>query len=191
MKRFMRGSSMWLAAALAAGAVFAQERQTARPRIDVQSYTINAQIDPQAQTLAVTAQVTFIPADNTSTVSFELNNSLNLTRVTDTEGRQIPASRLQEDMSVRVSMPQTLEKGKPATLVFVYGGKLTGEEESPVFGIKFAAIHPDFAYLMYPARWFPVSDYTVDRFSADLKVTVPAGYKVMASGIDSMEPAAD
>jgi len=194
MKRFMRGSSMWLAAALAASALFAQERGerpgAARQRIDVQGYIINAQIDPRAQTLTATAQVTFIPADNTSTVSFELNNSLNLTRVTDTEGRQIPASRLQEDMSVRVSMPQTLAKGKPATLVFVYGGKLTGEEESPVFGIKFAAIHPDFAYLMYPARWFPVSDYTVDRFSSDLKVTVPEGYHVIACGLGTKVPGA-
>ena len=53
-----------------------------------------------------------------------------------------------------------LQKGKPAALTFIYDGKLTGSEESPVFGIKFAAIHPDFAYLMYPARWFPVNDYT-------------------------------
>ena len=35
---------------------------------------------------------------------------------------------------------------------------------------------------MYPARWFPVNDYTVDRFTTDLKVTVPAGYRVIASG---------
>ena len=35
---------------------------------------------------------------------------------------------------------------------------------------------------MYPARWFPVNDYTTDRFSSDLKVTVPDGYKVVASG---------
>src|SRR5258708_31921214 len=131
MQRFMRGSSMWLAAALAASSVFAQERQNARPRIDVQSYIINAQIDPQAQTLSATAQVTFIPADNTLPVSFELNNSLNLTRVTDTEGRQIPASRLQEDMSVRVGMPQPLVKCKPAPLGFLDGGTLGGEEVPP------------------------------------------------------------
>jgi hypothetical protein len=190
----MPSKLIWLAAALAA-TVFGQERGergglAARQRIDVQSYAINAQIDPQAQTISATAQVTFVPADNTSTVSFELNNALNLTRVTDTEGRQIPASRLQEDMSVRVSLPQPLAKGKPATLVFVYGGKLTGEEESPVFGIKFAAIHPDFAYLMYPARWFPVNDYTVDRFSSDLKVTVPDGYHVIACGNGTKIPGA-
>src|SRR5256885_16371222 len=85
-------------------------------------------------------------------------------------------------MSVRVSLPQPLAKGKRATLVFVYGGKLTGDEESPVFGIKFAAIHPTYAYLMYPARWFPVNDYSADRFTADLKVTVPAGFRVVGDG---------
>ena len=78
-----------------------------------------------------------------------------------------------------------LPTGQAAALTFIYDGKLTGNEESPVFGIKFAAIHPDFAYFMYPARWFPVSGYTTDRFSSDLKVTVPTGYRVVASGIDT------
>ena len=168
---------------------FAQERaQQARARIDVQAVALDAQIDPNAQTLSATAKVTFIPQDNTSSVTFELNNALNLTRVTDVEGRQITASRFGEDMSVRLSMPQVLPKGQPATLVFVYSGKLTGQEESPVFGIKFAAITPDVAYLMYPARWFPVNDYTVDRFTSDFKVTVPDGYHVVASGNGVADP---
>ncbi len=132
----------------------------------------------------MTALVRFIPLDDTSTVSFQLNNALNLSKVVDGEGRQIPASRTQTDMTVQLSLPQVLQKGKVAALTFIYDGKLTGSEESPVFGIKFAAIHPDFAYLMYPARWFPVNDYTADRFSSDVKVTVPEGYKVVASGSD-------
>src|SRR6185436_1328851 len=110
---------------------------------------------------------------------------------TDEAGRQVPASRTAQDMSVRLSLAATLPKGKPATLTFVYGGKLTGAEESPVWGIKFAAIHPEFAYLMYPARWFPVNDYTTDRFTADLRVTVPSGYKVIATGLESADSAAD
>jgi aminopeptidase N len=161
---------------------FAQDRQQARARIDVQTVALDAQIDPTAQTLNATAKITFIPLDNTSTVTFELNNALNLTRVTDVEGRQVAASRFGEDMSVRLSLPQALPKGQPATLTFAYQGKLTGQEESPVFGIKFAAITPDVAYLMYPARWFPVNDYTVDRFASDFRVTVPDGYRVVASG---------
>jgi aminopeptidase N len=172
--------------------VFAQERQAQRARIDVQNYKIDATIDPRAQTITATAQVTFIPTDNSSNVTFELNNALNLNRVTDADGTQISASRYQEDMSVRLSLPKPLERGKATTLTFVYGGKMTGQEESPVFGIKFAAITPDVAYLMYPARWFPVNDYTVDRFASDITVTVPDGYRALSSGngtVNSNAPA--
>ena len=175
---------------LAASAVlsFGQaQSQQSRQRIDVQDYALDVRIDPVAQTLAATAKVRFTPLDDVTQLSFELNNALSLNRVTDEDGHQIPASRLQQDMSVRLSLPQALGKGKLATLIFDYYGKLTGEEESPVFGIKFAAIHPDVAYLMYPARWFPVNDYTVDRFAMDLKVTAPDGYKVLASGTASKE----
>jgi tetratricopeptide (TPR) repeat protein len=168
---------------------FGQGQQARQQRIDVQDYAIEARIDPQAQTLQATAKVRFLAVDDVSNVSFELNNALSLDRVTDEQGRQIPASRLQQDMSVRLSLPQPAQRGQSATLTFFYGGKLTGDEESPVFGIRFAAIHPDFAYLMYPARWFPVNDYTADRFAADIKITVPNGYKVLGSGIDSNEGA--
>jgi len=192
---YMRTKLLCFAFLTAAAAVpgVAQERQQQqRPRIDVQTVAIEAQINPQAQTINATAQVTFVPLDNTSSVVFELNNALDLQRVTDKEGRQISASRYQEDQSVRLTLPQPLAKGTAATLTFVYGGKLTGQEESPVFGIKFAAITPDVAYLMYPARWFPVNDYTVDRFASDFKITVPAEYHVIASGngvVDTNAPA--
>lgn len=168
--------------ALASFPGMAQERQQARPRIDVQTVAIDAQINPQTQSINATAQVTFVPLDNTSSVVFELNNALDLQKVTDKDGHQISASRYQEDQSVRLNLPQPLARGTATTLTFTYGGKLTGQEESPVFGIKFAAITPDVAYLLYPARWFPVNDYTVDRFASDFKITVPAEYHVIASG---------
>jgi tetratricopeptide (TPR) repeat protein len=167
---------------------FGQSSQT-RQRIDVQDYAIDAQIDPTAQTIQATALVRFIPVDDASGVTFELNNALDLKQVTDDQGRQLPASRLQQDNSVRVTFSQPLPKGKASTMIFTYGGKLTGQEESPVFGIKFAAITPDVTYLMYPARWFPVNDYTADRFTMDLKITTPTGYRVLASGIDSIDQA--
>jgi len=165
--------------------------QPQRPRMDVDNYTIAAEVDPSAQTIRATAKVRFTPLDDSTSLSFELNNALNLESVTDEAGRQVPASRVAQDMTVRLSLAETLPKGKPATLTFVYGGKLTGAEESPVWGIKFAAIHPDVAYLMYPARWFPVNDYTADRFTTDLRVTVPSGYKVIANGLETADLAAD
>ncbi len=153
------------------------------PRIDIEQYTIEAEVNPRTQSLAANVQVKFAAVDDqVTTANFELNNALNLSRVVDEAGRQIPASRNQEDFSVRLNFPAPIAKGKQSTLTFTYDGHLTGAEDSPVFGIKFAALHDDFGYLMYPARWFPVNDYTTDRFAADMRITVPAGYRVIAAG---------
>ncbi|PWU10098.1 MAG: peptidase M1 [Terriglobia bacterium] len=167
----------------------AQER---RNRIDVDAYAIDAEVSPNTQTLTAKVTVRFVPLDdNTTSASFELNNALSVSRVVDDKGKQIPASRNQQDFTVRLNFESSLPKGQPVTVTFYYDGRLSGQEESPVYGIKFAAIHPDFAYLMYPARWLPVSGYTTDRFAANMRVTVPAGYTVVASGIDSRQAVGD
>jgi hypothetical protein len=176
-------------ALLIAGSLSAQDR---RARIDVVSYAIDAEVQPNTQSLSAKTTVQFIPLDdNITSVAFELNNALNVSRVVDESGAQIPASRSQQDFTVRLSFDQPLAKGKPKTATFFYDGRLTGAEESPVYGIKFAAIHPDFSYLLYPARWFPVSGYTTDRFAANIRITTPAGFKVVGSGLDSTQAAGD
>ncbi|HOL72561.1 MAG TPA: M1 family aminopeptidase [Bryobacteraceae bacterium] len=179
----------WIGFALLVTAAAAQQRQ---PRIEVQHYQIDAEINPHTQSLRATAQVRFVPQeDYTSTAAFELNNALNVSKVEDESGQQLSATRSHQDFSITLTFPQALPKGKPATVTFYYDGRLTGNEESPVFGIKFAAIHPDYAYLLYPARWFPVANYSTGRHTADLRITVPAGFKVIAPGLAKSEPAAD
>ncbi len=169
----------------------AQERRTG-PQIDVQNYTIEADITPDSQSLSVKAVVQFVPlVDNLTSATFELNNALNIARVLDGQGKQVAASRNQQDFSVRLAFDTPLPKGQPASLSFYYDGRLTGQEDSPVEGIRFAAIHPDFAYLMYPARWFPVSGYSTDRFAADMRISVPAGYVVLGSGLNSQQSVGD
>jgi tetratricopeptide (TPR) repeat protein len=180
------------ASVLMAAAAFpaaAQERR-AGTQIDVQGYTIEAEIAPNSQSLSAKAEVRFVPlVDNLATATFELNNALNIARVVDGTGKQIPAARSQADFSVRLAFDPPLAKGTPASITFYYDGKLSGQEDSPVEGIRFAAIHPDFAFLLYPSRWFPVNGYSTDRFAADIRVTVPAGYVVLGSGADSHQVA--
>jgi len=180
-------------ALLAATFAQGQERSASLGRIDVDHYKIDAEVNPRTQSIAATVEVHFTAVDNNiSTVGFELNNALNVSRVVDDAGRQIPASRTQQDFTLRLTFPEPLVKGKATTLTFTYDGRLAGTEDSPVYGIRFAAIHNDFAYLMYPARWFPVSGYTTDRFAADTNITVPNGYEVLASGISHVDhPDAD
>jgi aminopeptidase N len=168
-------------AALAASLSWAQGRRP-EARLDVDKYVIDAQVDPVAQTLTAHVVMTFTPSEDASEVTFGLHEALEVHSV---QGEGSDAARIQRlpDSNVRVLLAQPIAKGKPTTLAFDYAGKLTGNEESPVWGIKFAAIHEDHAYFMYPSRWFPVNDYTVDRFAMDLKVTVPQGFQVAASGL--------
>ncbi len=171
-------------AALAATLVSAQGRRATEARIDVEKYTIEASVDPGKQLLAAKVKMDFTPQDDATEITLGLHQGLDLRTVTTGAGEPVSTQRA-PDSNVRLLLPQALAKGKPMSLNFEYDGKLTGNEESPVWGIKFAAIHEDHAYFMYPARWFPVNDYSVDRFSMDLSVKVPTGYSVASSGIET------
>ncbi|MEP7362856.1 MAG: M1 family aminopeptidase [Acidobacteriota bacterium] len=183
---------LWALAAVAvatfSAAAQAQER---RPRIDVQHYRVEADINPRTQSLSATVAVNFIPLDDRmSTAIFELHNALTVSRVVDSTGRELQQSRNSSDFTVRVSFAEPLTKGKAETITFTYDGRLTGQEESPIYGIRFASIQNDHAYLLYPARWIPTNDYTADAFAALLRISVPEGFKVVAPGLDSKESAA-
>ncbi len=183
-------SKFWMVAGLLAMAASLPAQQRQQPRLDVEHYGIEAEVNPNTQSLTAKVQVRFVPQEETSTAAFELNNALNVSKVEDEAGQQVSASRNHQTFTVSLNYAQPLPKAKPATAVFYYDGRLTGNEDSPVFGIKFAAIHPDSSFLLYPARWFPVSDYSTNRFTADLRITVPNGYTVIGSGLGRQEPLA-
>jgi aminopeptidase N len=181
---FVSNRAAW-AGALAlffAGAVRTQEQ---RPLIDVQSYDIDATVEPGAQVLAATAQVRFIPRDQTSQVIFELHNNLNVTSVKTADGIELQPLRYRQDSTVRLSFPDTLPVGEPVTLTFRYDGRLSGVENSPVEGLSLASIDPDRSFLLYPARWFPVNGFGADQFTARIQIAAPEGFKVIGSGLAS------
>ena len=62
----------------------AQEKRT---RLDVEHYQIEAEINPRTQSLNATAAVRFQPLEDTTSAVFDLNNSLQVSRVTDGSGR--------------------------------------------------------------------------------------------------------
>jgi aminopeptidase N len=175
----MRGNRCSVLVLLFPVCLFAQDKRT---KIEVQRYTIDAQINPRTQSLTATAKIEFTPLETASDVSFELNAALAVSKAIDAHGESVPTTRGSSDFTLRVMVPGGVAKNQPTTLSISYNGRLTGEEDSPVSGIRFAALHPDYAYLLYPARWFPVNDYTVNRYAADLNITTPEGYHVVASG---------
>lgn len=185
MMRGFRGFVLLLAIVAIAPA------QEKRARIQVQNYVIDAEINPRTQEITATAKIDFTASDETSDATFELNNALTISKATDDHGQSLATSRNMQDFTVKVALPGTLQKNQRCQVSISYDGKLTGNEDSPIYGIKFAALHPDFGYLLYPARWFPISGYTVNRFTADLHITTPAEYRVIASGDLKTGPASN
>ena len=159
------------------------------PKIDVESYAIDVQINPDTQSLTARAAVRFVAVDDQiNNATFELNNALAISRITDDKGQTLQSSRNQQDNTVRVTFADRLAKGQTAVITFNYDGRLTGSEDSPIYGIKFAAIQNDYAFLLYPSRWFPISGYTSDRYTAKINVKTPPDFTV-AGGGDFTKPA--
>jgi len=152
-----------------------------RSNINITGYVIDAQLDPADHTLKATARVTFTATDTVNSAIFELHNALKVDNVVDDQRHQLSGER-GPNATISVALPAPLSKGAASTLTFVYEGTLSGSEESPVEGLKLASIGDPISYLLYAGRWFPMVGYMSDRFTAEIHITMPAGYRVIGSG---------
>ena len=180
-------------------AVFAQQVQ--RSKFDVTNYQIDAQLTPSENRLAATADVSFVPQEDTRTVSFELNGSLKVDSVarvgspltSASNAKSVKASGtlggvtfVQDQVgvsdlgpSVRIDLGDTVVKGTPVTLRFKYNGVLNTPSGGPLLTKRLAYVGENQGYLMYAARWFPFHDYAADQATSDISISAPGGLQVV------------
>ena len=151
-------------------------------RLRVNDYQIDAELTPHTHKISARAKVKFTALEDINAATFELHNGLRVTKVTDDTGQTLSAERVTQDFTVRVQLTKPLSKDSSTTLTFEYDGNLDSADDSPVQGLKLASINDDTSYLLYAGRWFPVSDYGVNRFTATMNITVPAHMVVVGSG---------
>jgi aminopeptidase N len=152
-----------------------------RQPLQVTGYVMNVTLNPADHTISAVVSVSFTALENVDQPTFEFNSALKLNKITDSNHRLINAERGQ-NATVRVSPTAPMQKGDKDTYTFDYAGTLSGTEESPVEGLKLATIGDPITYLLYPARWFPMVGFLTDRFTADITVHIPSGYRVIGSG---------
>jgi hypothetical protein len=153
------------------------------PQLKVTGYVINAELDPANSRLSCTAKVTFTALEDLTAPTFELNNGLVVNSVTDASNQTLTSERMTTQNAVRIALSNSIPKGTSTTWTFVYSGQLKGSDTSPVEGIKLAAIADPISILLYPGRWFPMSQtglYT-DRFTAEMHIRVPADETAVGS----------
>ena len=153
-----------------------------KTRLRVENYDIDAELNPRAHKLSAKAKVRITALDDVSAATFELHNALRPTKVTDESGALLQVERISQDNAIRVALPNGLAKGATTTLDFEYEGTLDSADDSPVPGVKLASVGEDTSFLLYAGRWFPVINYGINRFTATIRVTLPAHMLVIGSG---------
>ena len=87
----------------------------ARPQLQVTGYVISADLDPAVNRLSATAAVTFTALEDLTAPIFELNNGLQITKVTDANRKPLDAERLTSNSTVRFSLANPIPKGTSTT----------------------------------------------------------------------------
>jgi hypothetical protein len=152
----------------------------AQTRFEVTKYSIEAELFPSTHILTAKARIDFLPQADLTTMSFELNSNLRVEKVVDAAGQDLRFRR--EGLAFHVDFLNPIPEGASSSITLNYGGPLASADGSPVENLKLAYISPEGSYLLYPARWFPVSGYSVNRFAAAMRITVPSDEIVIASG---------
>ncbi len=158
-----------------------QAQTSSRPLLDVQSYEIDALVDPISRTLQSRTTVHFIARDEISEAIFELHNGLTVSQITDIDGNVVPHSRFEPDFTIRVRLNEPLEQDQESQLTFSYSGQILGYENSPIEGVDVANLNDQGGWLLYPSRWFPVNGIEADQFKSNIKIEVPTGYSAVGS----------
>jgi tetratricopeptide (TPR) repeat protein len=155
--------------------------QRERPTLHITGYVIDAELDPSAHHIVATATVSFTAPPALDVVNFGFHPALKISKITDENGKVLDGERT-ADGSIRITPSAPFTEGQTMRWTFVYDGIITGNEDGPVEGLKLAAIQEPITYLLYPARWFPMTGYLTDRFTAEMHIRVPQGMQVFASG---------
>ncbi|MGA7291369.1 MAG: M1 family aminopeptidase [Terriglobales bacterium] len=153
-----------------------------KERVRAEDYQIDVQLLPQAHKLIGRAVVKVTALEDLNVVTFQLNNDLRVTKLTDANHKPLSPERNTQDSTVRFALNSDLAKGTSTTFTFEYEGLLETADDSPVPGLKLAYVGPDTSYLLYSGLWFPVEGYGVNRFTSTINVTVPAYMVVIGSG---------
>jgi tetratricopeptide (TPR) repeat protein len=160
-----------------------------KTRLRVDDYKIDVELLPQTHKLTAHATVKVTALEDLSVATFQLNNALRITKLTDADNKPLAPERNTQDSTVRFELNRGLDKNASTTFNFDYEGTLESADDSPVQGLKLAYVGPDTSYLLYSGLWFPVAGYGVNRFTSTISVSVPTHMVVIGSGKEPSEPA--
>src|SRR5580765_1972685 len=147
------------------------------------THDVSATLDSGSQTITASAKVRFRAVDASGIVRVELHPNLNVSDVKSEQGASLKFEREGTNpLDLRVQLPSSVPANTKVTLTFFYTGVLANEENSPLPGVRLASIYKDGAYLLLPARWFPLTAYPTNRYTGTFRLNVPDTFAVAGTG---------
>jgi len=147
------------------------------------NYDVQVQLQPESQTIAGIAKVDFVANEVGRTVLVELHPDLHINSVKTSAGQALSFQRDNNaPLYLSVGLPDTATPGKQVSLTFDYAGPISNEDDSPTKGVRFASVDKTSAYLLLPARWFPLTDYPSNRYTGTFRIIVPDSFVVVGTG---------
>jgi tetratricopeptide (TPR) repeat protein len=146
-------------------------------------YEVEVLLHPEDQTISAQAKVELIAQQPARTVVVELHQDLRVNSVKLLNGGTLEFERDNRlPLLLTIGLPDVVAPGKTVTLVFDYTGPISSEEDSPTRGVRFASVDKTGAYLLLPARWFPLTNYPANRYTGKFKIDVPDTFAVAGTG---------
>ena len=172
-----------LAAALLALATAARAQAPRSFPFRATDYQVEVLLHPDDQTISGQAKVEFIAQQPARSVVVELHQDLRIDSILGPTGKPLSFERDNNyPLILTVGLSDVVAPGKTVSLTFNYTGPLSNEEDSPTRGVRFASVDKTGAYLLLPARWFPLTNYPTNRYTGTFKITVPDNFAVVGTG---------
>ncbi|HTS10878.1 MAG TPA: tetratricopeptide repeat protein [Candidatus Limnocylindrales bacterium] len=186
MSRIHRTAIAGLAASLALVLLCAFSAAAQAPRafpFRAKNYDVEVQIQPDSQTISALAKVDFVASEVSRTLLVELHPDLHINSIKTAKGESLSFQRDNNDpMYLSVALADTATPGKQFTLTFDYTGPISNENDSPTKGVRFGSVDKTSAYLLLPARWFPLTNYPTNRYTGTFHIIVPDSFVVVGTG---------
>jgi len=162
----------------------AASAQTAHPfPFRATNYDVEVIVHPEDQTISAEAKVDFVARQVAKTLLVELHPDLHISAVKTSTGQMLNFDRDNNSpLLLEVALLGTATPGKQVSLVFDYNGPVSSEDDSPTKGLRFASVDKTSAYLLLPARWFPLTDYPSNRYTGKFNIIVPDTFAVAGTG---------
>jgi peptidase M1-like protein/tetratricopeptide repeat protein len=166
--------------------------QSDRPKIDVQSYSVDVTIVPEEHRLVGKADISFKQLDRNSYATFDIDRRLRVSTAT-VGGQETRFRQFDLDSTVEIDLSNSRFGSGDPVVHIEYEGILDPEEDrrDPVL----AKISEDSAFLLYEGKWFPTNGLFSDKAEMKLNVTAPPDWKLVTdlpragSGFASSQPA--